>query len=119
MKNMFGLLPEKFKGKYHAMGISKTVVDINTVLKPTITVIDGLVGMEGAGPINGKPVPMDLIIAGKDVVATDATACRVMEIDPHSIKHIQKAHEKGLGAIDDIIILGEKIETVKRRFERA
>ena len=119
MKNMFGLLPEKFKGKYHAMGISKTVVDINTVLKPTITVIDGLVGMEGAGPINGKPVQMDLIIAGKDVVATDATACRVMEIDPHSIKHIQKAYEKGLGAIDDIIILGEKIETVKRRFERA
>jgi uncharacterized protein (DUF362 family) len=119
MKNMFGLLPEKFKGKYHAMGISKTVVDINMVLKPVLTVIDGFVGMEGAGPINGKPVQMDLIIAGRDVVATDATACRVMEIDPHSVKHVKKAYEKGLGTIDDISVLGERIETVMRRFERA
>jgi len=119
MKNMFGLLPEKFKGKYHVMGMSKVLVDINTVLKPALTVIDGFVGMEGAGPINGEPVRMDLILAGKDVVATDATACRVMDVDPHEIKHIRRAHEKGLGAIDDIIILGERIENVKRRFERA
>jgi len=119
MKNMFGLLPEKFKGKYHAMGISKVVVDINTVLKPVLTVIDGFVGMEGIGPINGKPVQMDLIIAGNDVVATDATACRVMGIDPHEIVHIRKAYEKGLGAIDDVRVLGEKIDTVKRPFERA
>ena len=119
MKNMFGLLPEKFKGKYHVMGMSKVLVDINTVLRPALTVIDGFVGMEGAGPINGEPVRMDLILAGKDVVATDATACRVMDVDPHEIKHIRRAHEKGLGVIDDIIILGERIENVKRRFERA
>jgi len=119
MKNMFGLLPEKFKGKYHTIGISKVVVDINTVLKPVLTVIDGFVGMEGIGPINGKPVQMDLIIAGNDVVATDATACRVMGIDPHEIVHIRKAYEKGLGAIDDVRVLGEKIDTVKRPFERA
>jgi len=119
MKNMFGLLPEKFKGKYHAIGISKVIVDINTVLKPALTVIDGFVGMEGAGPINGKPVQMDLILAGKDVVATDSTACRVMDIDPHYIKHIRMAHEKGLGATDDIVILGEGIDNVKRRFEQA
>jgi uncharacterized protein (DUF362 family) len=116
---MFGLLPEIFKGKYHAIGISKSVVDINTVLNPAITVIDGFVGMEGAGPINGKPVQMDLIIAGKDVVATDATACRVMEIDPQSVKHIQKAYEKGLGEVDNINVLGERVENVKRRFEPA
>ena len=119
MKNMFGMLPGKFKGKYHAIGITKTVVDINTVLKPALTVIDGFVGMEGAGPINGKPVEMNLIIAGRDVVATDATACRVMDIDPHTVKHIQKAYEKGLGNIDDINVLGERVENVKRRFEPA
>ncbi len=119
MKNMFGLLPDKFKGKYHAMGISKVIVDINTVLKPALTVVDGFVGMEGFGPINGKPVQMNLIIAGKNVVATDATACRVMGIDPHEIKHIQKAYEKGLGIIDGIAVLGDEIDTVKRQFERA
>ncbi len=67
MKNMFGLLPDKFKGKYHAKGISKVIVDINTVLKPALTVIDGFVAMEGRGPTDGTPVKMDLIIAGKDV----------------------------------------------------
>jgi len=118
MKNMFGLLPDKFKGKYHLKGINKVIVDINTVLKPALTVIDGFVGMEGAGPVDGTPVRMDLIIAGTDTVATDATACRVMGIDPHEIKHIRKANEKGLGNIDDIQVLGEKLETVTRPFKR-
>jgi uncharacterized protein (DUF362 family) len=118
MKNMFGLLPEKFKGKYHLKGISKVIVDINTVLKPALTVIDGFVGMEGSGPTDGTPVQMNLIIAGTDTVATDATACRIMGIDPHEIKHIRRAHEKGFGNIDDIQVLGEKLETVTRAFNR-
>ena len=61
---------------------------------------------------------MDLIIAGKDVVATDATASRVMGFEPAEIAHIRKAHEKGLGNIDDIEVLGSKIEDVTRAFKR-
>ena len=117
MKNMFGLLPDKFKGKYHMKGISKVVVDINTVLKPAFTVIDGFVGMEGEGPIDGTPVQMNLIIAGKDVVATDATAARVMGFNPYEITHIRKAFEKGLGR-SEAQIIGEKLETVKRSFKQ-
>jgi len=117
MKNMFGLLPDKFKGKYHLKGISKVLVDINTVLKPAFTIIDGFVGMEGEGPTDGIPVKMNLIIAGRDVVATDATAARVMGFDPYEIKHISKAYEKGLGKTEAQII-GEKMETVKRAFKR-
>ncbi|MCJ7761913.1 DUF362 domain-containing protein, partial [Candidatus Bathyarchaeota archaeon] len=109
MKNMFGLLPDKFKAKYHARGISKVIVDINTVLKPVLTVIDGFVGMEGKGPIDGAPVKMDLVIAGKNVVATDATGGRVMGINPYDIPHLRRASEKGLGSIDDVDVLGEKI----------
>jgi len=118
MKNMFGLLPDKFKGKYHMRGISKVIVDINTVLKPALTVIDGFVGMEGAGPIDGTPVQMNLIIAGTDVVATDATAARVMGFNPFEIKHIRRAFEKGLGG-SEAQIVGEKLETVTRAFKRA
>ena len=119
MKNMFGLLPDKFKGKYHMNGISKVVVDVNTALKPVLTVIDGFVAMEGRGPTDGTPVKMNLIIAGKDVVATDATAARVMGFDPHSISHIRTAAEKGLGNIDNIETVGEKLEEVKRPFKQA
>jgi len=118
MKNMFGLLPDKFKAKYHAKGISKVIVDINTVIKPVLTVIDGFVGMEGNGPVEGTPVKMDLVIAGKDVVATDATGCRVMGINPYNISHIRRANEKGLGNIDDIQVLGEKIGNVAKTFKR-
>lgn len=118
MKNMFGLLPDKFKGKYHAKGISKVIVDVNTVLRPALTVIDGFVGMEGRGPSGGTPVKMDLIIAGKNVVATDSTAARIMGFEPIEIAHIRKAHEKGLGDIDDIEILGSKVDDVRRVFKR-
>jgi uncharacterized protein (DUF362 family) len=118
MKNMFGLLPDKFKAKYHAKGINKVIVDINTIIKPHLTVIDGFVAMEGRGPTDGSPVKMDLIIAGKDPVATDATGARVMGIDPHEISHIRTAHQKGLGNIDDIEIVGSQLDEVKRVFKR-
>jgi uncharacterized protein (DUF362 family) len=62
---------------------------------------------------------MDLIITGKDPVATDATGCRVMGFDPHEISHIRKACEKGLGSIDDVQILGERLEDVARTFLRS
>jgi uncharacterized protein (DUF362 family) len=119
MKNMFGLLPDKFKGKYHAIGISNVIVDINSVVKPTFTVVDGFVGMEGYGPIDGEPVKMDLIIAGNDVVAVDATSSRIMGFDPHTIKHINRAYERGLGEIDQLEVLGQPIESVLYHFKRA
>lgn len=118
MKNMFGLLPDKLKMKYHAKGISNVIVDINTVIHPNLTVIDGFVAMEGRGPTDGSPVKMDLIIAGKDPVATDATGARAMGIDPHDIKHIRVAHQKGLGNIDAIEIVGSQLDDVKKVFKR-
>jgi len=119
LKNMFGLLPDKFKGKYHARGISKVVVDVNAVVKPVLTVVDGFVGMEGAGPIDGEAVRMDLIVAGRDVVAVDATCCRVMGFDPHNVKHVLRAFERGLGEVDDVEVVGERVEDVMRVFKRA
>ena len=118
MKNMFGLLPDKFKSKYHARGISNVIVDINTVLSPTITVIDGFIGMEGVGPVSGEPKKMDLIITGSDPVATDSVACRVMGFNPHEVSHIRRAYEKGIGKIDEIEVLNEKIEDVYKIFKR-
>ena len=117
MKNMFGLLPDKFKGKYHLRGISKVIVDINTVLRPALTVIDGFVGMEGKGPIDGTPVQMNLIIAGKDPVATDSTAARIMGFNPYKITHIRKAYKRGIGK-SEAQILGERVEAVKKHFKQ-
>jgi len=119
MKNLFGLLPDKFKGRYHLKGMHRVVADITTAIKPHLTVIDGFVAMEGRGPVGGSPVQMETIVAGRDVVAVDSTASRLMGIDPHEIGHIMMAHERGLGEIDDIDVLGEGIDTVMRVFKRA
>lgn len=120
MKNMFGLLPEKLKFKYHFRGISKVIVDINTVLKSRLTVIDGFYALEGLGPTTGTPVKMNLIIAGKDPIATDAVGCRVMGINPEEIYHIRRAYEKGLGEIEEakIMLVGNRLEEVMRKFKR-
>ena len=61
---------------------------------------------------------MDLIIAGKDVVATDATGAKIMGFDPKDISHIRRAGEKKIGNIDDIEILGSKLEDVKQVFKK-
>jgi uncharacterized protein (DUF362 family) len=121
MKNMFGLLPEKTKFKYHLRNINKVVLDINAVLKPQFTMIDGFYALEGPGPTAGTPVKMDLVIAGRDVVAVDATACRVMGVEPSEVYHIKRAHEKGLGEIDSarINVVGDGIDQVKRQFKRS
>jgi len=119
MKNLFGLLPDKMKGRYHMRGMHKVITDINKVLPPAMTVVDGFMAMEGRGPVGGDPVKMDTIIAGADVVATDATAARAMGFDPHQIPHIRMAHEEGLGEIDGVEIVGDTLESVKRVFKRA
>lgn len=119
LKNMFGLLPDKPKSKYHNLGIGKVIVDINSAYRPDLTVIDGFVAMEGSGPVNGQPIEMGLVIAGKDVVSTDTITSKVMGFDPFKIYHIKRAAEKGLGEIEDIEVLGEDLNKVTRIFKRA
>jgi uncharacterized protein (DUF362 family) len=118
MKNMFGMLPEKSKFKYHLRDISKVIVDVNSVVKADLTVIDGLVAMEGSGPVHGRPIKMGLIVAGRDPVATDAVAARAMGFDPYSIGHIRRAAEKGIGVIEGVEVVGESVESVLRPFKR-
>ena len=117
MKNLFGMLTTKFKGKYHLRGMDKVVHDIAVTLPPHLTVIDGFVAMEGRGPVHGNPVQMDTVIASTDVVAADATASRIMGFNPERIDHIKWAEESGLGTMTPEVV-GDSIESVKRVFER-
>ena len=119
LKNMFGLLPDKLKFKFHVMGIEKVIVDVNSIVRPALTIIDGFFAMEGNGPVNGTPVKMDLVIAGKDPVATDAVASKIMGFNPSLIYHIRRSAEKGIGTLENIETVGEEIEAVSRVFKRS
>jgi len=118
MKNMFGMLTTKWKARYHISGMHKVVHDICLALPPQLTVIDGFVAMEGRGPVHGTPVKMDTIIAGADVVATDATACRVMGFTPEEVKHIAWGHQSGIGDMENVEVVGDGVDAVRRIFAR-
>jgi len=118
MKNLFGMLTTKFKGKYHIRGMDKVVHDISVTLPPQLTVIDGFVAMEGRGPVHGTPVQMDTVIASTDVVGADATGSRIMGFNPERIDHIRWADETGLGSMNPMVV-GDSVDSVTRVFKRA
>jgi len=76
--------------------------------------------MEGLGPVWGKPVDLGLIVSGFNPVTVDAVCCRIMDINPYSVELLWRAYKMKMGEIDveKIEILGERIESIKRRFSR-
>lgn len=117
LKNLMGVV--KPKGQIHRH-LNEKIADLASVARPRLTVVDGIVAGEGHETA-GKPVEMDLVIAGLDPVAVDAVGATVMGFDPLQAKHIPLAAEKGLGIcdIDRIRIVGEDMENVKRDFKRS
>ncbi|MHB1419844.1 MAG: DUF362 domain-containing protein [Bacillota bacterium] len=120
LKNQKGLYTDKYKRLAHRLALFDQVVDLNTVLKPGLAVVDGLICQEGLGPIFGVPVEMNLILAGTDMVAVDTVAGLVMGFEPNEIPITRAAAERGMGIADlELIeVVGAQIDEVKRRFLR-
>lgn len=118
LKNMMGALASK--GSMHNGRLNENIVDLASILKPSLTVIDGIIAGEGH-ETSENPVKMDLVIAGADPVATDAVGAAVMGVSPAEVKHLVLAEKKGLGIcrLENIEIIGEPIERVKRKFSRS
>jgi len=120
LKNMKGILPDVLKRKFHTtFGIMRGVADLMTVAKPDLAVVDGIVAMEGLGPVFGEPVEMGLIIAGEDPVAVDAVTSEIMGVAPadYSVVHTAALAGVGIDDLSEIEIIGEPIANVKRRFK--
>lgn len=124
VKNMFGTMLLRHKTRTHAEYpslalFSAALVDIYSVSKPQLTVIDGYLCQEGQGPSAGDVVKMDLVLAGYDGVGLDRVVCEIIELDPQKVKTLEKAREKGIGSTDlnDFEIVGEKIADVQRKFK--
>ncbi len=120
IKNMMGVASPK--GSMHTR-LNKNIVDLASVVKPSIAVVDGIVAGEGH-ETSVNPVEMNLVIAGTDPVAVDAVGAAVMGINPKKVKHLRLAEKKGLGTcnLEQIEIageVGESIESVKKKFRRS
>jgi uncharacterized protein (DUF362 family) len=120
MKNFFGLVPGSVygwpKNALHWNGIDNSIVELNRIFHRSFAIVDGIVGMEGNGPIQGTPKPAGVLVMGGDLVAVDATCCRVMGIDPEKVNYLTMAAALGNNATGDIEQRGERPEAVRTDF---
>ncbi|MBU0633594.1 MAG: DUF362 domain-containing protein [Candidatus Omnitrophica bacterium] len=139
MKNFMGIMPSVLYGepryKLHEAGINEVIVDISKGIKPKLTVISGVYGMEGEGVVasfGGMSVDLRqriggyLVVAGYDPVAVDATATRIITKNwqpqpkdkdlgvPWYVKHLRLGFQQGLGEIrkSNILIKGYRLDEV-------
>jgi len=121
LKNMFGVIPGSCygwpKNILHWAGIDRAILDINAAVRPDFAIVDGIIGMEGNGPIQGVSKTAGVLIAGDDPVAVDSTSARIMGLAPEKIDHIARA-ATFLGHIETQKIrqLGESIASTRTPF---
>jgi uncharacterized protein (DUF362 family) len=123
LKNLFGTLPGICygwpKNELHWRGIDNSIVDIALTRTPELAIVDGILGMEGDGPLNGTAKPLGALIMGTDLVAVDATCCRLMQLDPERVGSLVLACRKRLGLLrsQEIQQIGETIQSLAQPFD--
>ncbi|MGH7966802.1 MAG: DUF362 domain-containing protein [Candidatus Binatia bacterium] len=122
LKNMFGLMPSAVygwpKNPLHWAGIDNSILDINSTLPiPQFAIVDGIIGMEGNGPIQGTAKHSGVLIFGDDWVAVDATAARLMQIEPQKVPYLAQAGQF-LGNVtqEKIVQVGESLRAYQQDF---
>jgi uncharacterized protein (DUF362 family) len=102
MKNLFGTLPGIFygwpKNPLHLRGIENSILDLAQTVPVHYAIVDGVIGMEGDGPIMGTAKPVGAVLMGRDLLAVDCTAARIMGFNQRKIPYLKKAglHFPGL-----------------------
>jgi len=129
MKNLMGLPPaerysvpsgdwrEDWRFAIHYRGLSQAIVDLNLVRPIDFAVVDGMIGMEGDGPIEGTPVELDMVVAGRNPVAVDRVCLWATALPHIGVQHLTYAARKGMGPtyMGDIEVLGDSL--TPHRFE--
>jgi NAD-dependent dihydropyrimidine dehydrogenase PreA subunit len=118
VKNQFGCIPGLLKSQYHVKLVdpydfATMLVDLNTLIKPRLYVMDGIMAMEGNGPRSGKPKKLSVLLFSSDPIALDATACRIVDLDPEVVPTSIPGERAGLGSYhsENIELVGESIDS--------
>jgi uncharacterized protein (DUF362 family) len=121
LKNLIGVVPGARygwpKNIVHINGISQSILGIYQLLPPVVSVIDGIVGMQGDGPLFGKPVAHGLLAVGRDPVAVDTTCIGVIGMSMESVPHLKLAAWAGVGQSNHIEVRGVSRESMQRHYE--
>ena len=118
VKNQFGCVPGFLKGQFHTRiadpyDFATMLVDLNTLIRPRLYVMDGIVAMEGNGPRNGKSREMNVLLVSTDPIALDATASRMIGLNPEFVPTSAPGELSGLGTYhsENIEIVGDPFES--------
>lgn len=120
VKNIFGCIPGMRKAQWHLKAgndhasFAEMLVELCQIVKPALTIADGVIGMEGDGPNNGDPRPLGLIMAGENPFALDTTICRIIGVPVEELLTVQAARQRGFEGTDpqQIKVLGQQVEDV-------
>jgi uncharacterized protein (DUF362 family)/Pyruvate/2-oxoacid:ferredoxin oxidoreductase delta subunit len=119
VKNLFGVIPGLEKPVFHARfrdpeEFAGMLLDLNALVRPTLQIMDAVVGMEGDGPMSGSPRPIGAVLAGADPTAVDIVTSRLMGMDPADIGTIRGAAKRGWVSPDfrDVRVTGDDPATV-------
>jgi uncharacterized protein (DUF362 family) len=97
MKNLFGTVPGAVygwpKNFLHFHGIEQSIIDLTATIRPQLAIMDGVLAMEGDGPIMGRPRAVGFIGMGTDLVALDATCARIIGLNPAKMPYLSVAAE--------------------------
>jgi uncharacterized protein (DUF362 family) len=121
LKNCFGCVPGRVygwpKNALHWAGLEQAILDVAGAVRPDYAIVDGILGMEGNGPISGTPIASNLLVFGDDPVATDTVAARLMGFDPEKVPYLgEAARFLGQGDIDKIRLEGEDLDASTKDF---
>jgi uncharacterized protein (DUF362 family)/NAD-dependent dihydropyrimidine dehydrogenase PreA subunit len=119
IKNLYGIIPGGKKWSLHhqtgnELEFSKMLLDIFKKIKPSLNIMDGIIGMEGNGPSMGKPKKANIILASEDALSLDVTASEIIGYNSQDINVIELAYKENLNS--EIEVLGEK--NIKIPFEQ-
>ena len=119
VKNMYGTIPSSLRRKFHGDYIrnedfSQVVTDIFSATRPQLTIMDGIIAMEGEGPAAGNLRRLGIILTSQDAVAVDAVATKIIGLNTMDIYTTRYADERGLGVgtLQNIEVVGEGVEGV-------
>jgi uncharacterized protein (DUF362 family)/Pyruvate/2-oxoacid:ferredoxin oxidoreductase delta subunit len=123
VKNLFGCIPGKRKIQWHFNtgvnrdAFARMLVELSALIRPALTVMDAVVGMEGNGPGSGDPRPIGVVMAANDPVALDAVAGAIVGAGPETLYVIRAAAVAGIGEtnLERISLRGEPLEAVMVR----
>ena len=114
LKNIKGVVQDKVHHLMHQTNLADAMMDIWSVVRPDLTIVDFIRPQEGFGPTSGIPVDFGCVVAGKDPIAVDATSCRMVGLDIEKVPYFEPARERGFGNFEEefIDIRGQTIKEV-------